>query len=210
MIGLNRRLLRAAIILVCLRITLYLVQSPKPQRIWKSTLPKLDYDEVPPSESIFFVETNDEVSEIRGRTLCALESAARLNPDKQVFFLATHMSNIATVPNYISQYRNVHIRSFDISELAADTELQELWESGQVQASEHFLSHCSDLLRFLLLTRFGGMYMDQDVLSVKPLPKDIPNFLVSEGNNHFLTSAVLRLEQNHPILDIVRSRLVKL
>ena len=50
--------------------------------------------------------------------------------------------------------------------------------------------------------------MDQDVLSVKPVPRDKPNFLVSEGNNHFLTSAVLRLEKEHPILGIILPRLV--
>ena len=50
--------------------------------------------------------------------------------------------------------------------------------------------------------------MDQDVINVKPVPRDKPNFLVSEGNNHFLTSAVLKLEKQHPILDIILPRLV--
>ena len=58
--------------------------------------------------------------------------------------------------------------------------------------------------------RFGGMYADQDVLFVKELPKEHPNFFISEGNNNFLTSAVMKLEKAHPIMEVILKRLVSL
>ncbi len=57
--------------------------------------------------------------------------------------------------------------------------------------------------------KFGGVYNDQDVLHVKPLPEDVANFVISEGNNRFLTSAVLRMERGHRLLDIITKRLVQ-
>ena len=38
---------------------------------------KLDLAEMPTDESIFFFETNDEITELKARTLCSVESAAR-------------------------------------------------------------------------------------------------------------------------------------
>jgi len=36
----------------------------------------------------------------------------------------------------------------------------------------------SDLLRVLLLEKYGGAYLDYDTISMLPIPIDIPNFAV--------------------------------
>ena len=48
---------------------------------------------------------------------------------------------------------------------------------------KYYISHLSDVLRFLLLHQFGGTYLDLDALIVNPLP-DIPNFIGRESVDH--------------------------
>ena len=45
-------------------------------------------------DSIFFIESNDKLTEFRPRLLCAFESAAMQNPDKMVYHLPILYSQI--------------------------------------------------------------------------------------------------------------------
>ena len=50
--------------------------------------------EIPPNDSIFFIESNPEVTSLNSFSQCALESAAIKNPGKKVFLFvdkATHL-----------------------------------------------------------------------------------------------------------------------
>ncbi len=70
---------------------------------WSSEIPLLGESEIPINDSIFYVETNADISELPARTLCALESAAGANPDKLVFMLIPAKSQIVTWPNYFKR-----------------------------------------------------------------------------------------------------------
>ena len=50
--------------------------------------------------------------------------------------------------------------------------LASLWASGLVEASLWPVSHTSDLVRYALLAQFGGVWLDTDVISIKPLPDE--------------------------------------
>ncbi len=49
-------------------------------------------------------------------------------------------------------------------------------------ADRYLVSHASDVLRFLLLWRYGGTYLDMDQIFVKALPTTVRNFVGKEGD----------------------------
>ena len=65
-------------------------------------------------ESIFFIETNEDLVDLRPRSLCALESAAKNNPNRTVFFLMSSKSQFVEYPEYTRKYANVKFRLLDI------------------------------------------------------------------------------------------------
>ena len=89
--------------------------------------------------------------------------------------------------------------------------MERLWKSGRLTKSKFYLSHCSDMLRFLLVHKYGGIYFDQDVLSLKTIPEELDkaNFLVEERKD-ILASAVFKMDQGHPVMDTVLRLMVRL
>ena len=66
------------------------------------------------NESIFFVETNEEMFDLRPRSLCSLESAAKNNPNRDVYFLMSSKALFTKFPQYMNKYTNVKFRFLNI------------------------------------------------------------------------------------------------
>ena len=62
------------------------------------------------------------------------------------------------------------------------TPLERLWTEDKIQSSKYVVSHLSDILRYSLLWRFGGTYVDTDVIFIKSLPqtRQVPNLIGKE------------------------------
>ena len=90
----------------------------------------------------------------------------------QVFVLISIDSNLATVPEYISYYKNIIFAKVNFSQLVKNTSLSKLWESGAITRSGYYHTNISDVLRILLLLKFGGVYLDSDVISIHQIPRD--------------------------------------
>ena len=89
-------------------------------------------------------------------------------------------------------YNNLFATYVHVPSLIQDSPLEHLWKKNDIQNSKYYISHLSDVLRFLLLHQFGGTYLDLDALIVNPLP-DIPNFIGRESVDHeFLAAGVLK------------------
>ena len=81
-------------------------------------------------------------------------------------------STLATIPEYISTcHKNIIIVKVNFSRLIADTWITKLWESGVITGTRFYLNDISNVLRIVLLLKFGGVYLDSDVISVKPVPQ---------------------------------------
>lgn len=123
--------------------------------------------------SIFFFETscNHEYGiTLNLRQGCAIESAAKLNPNLKIFvlFLASNfVSNKSDVINKLHTYSNVNLRHINFVKFAVETPLQEFVKSNTIFRSYFPVSHASDLLRFLTLWKFGGTYLDLDIVLMK-------------------------------------------
>ena len=83
----------------------------------------------------------------------------------------------------IENYPNIHIKYININTFLEETVLHRLWQEDKVQTSDFVISHLSDVLRYALIFKFGGTYVDTDVIFLKPLPKEesLPNFIGKEN-----------------------------
>lgn len=133
--------------------------------------------------AIFFHETSCLSSRVGAVTLtprqaCAVESAARANPGVPVFLLMT--APVAPAPadanstvrwsaaaRQLSHYPNVKVRHLRLDDYVRETPLEQWYRGGALRASRWPRSHASDVLRFLTLWKFGGTYLDLDVVVTK-------------------------------------------
>uniref|UniRef100_UPI00398F6530 lactosylceramide 4-alpha-galactosyltransferase-like isoform X1 n=2 Tax=Pristiophorus japonicus TaxID=55135 RepID=UPI00398F6530 len=178
---------------------------------WWRTYPRNDLGYVHPADSfksphpvtvpgIMFVQTSDELEPSQLAT-CAIESAARANPDKLVYYFmkglsgnvsAYHQAQYRSIP-LLSSIKNVVILPLDLVELFSNTRLAEWY--GKVDSSEKYWVHVlSDACRIALLWKYGGIYLDTDVISLKPL--DFKNFICAQSKN-YANGAALGFSRNH-------------
>lgn len=68
-------------------------------------------------------------------------------------------------------------------------------QKDELFESEYFVSHASDYLRFLTLYKFGGIYMDLDVVVQKSFEKVELNFAGAESI-HDVGSGIISFSQN--------------
>lgn len=62
-----------------------------------------------------------------------------------------------------------------------------------LEKSKYFTSHLSDVLRFLTLWKFGGIYLDMDMIVLKSLENFDANFACAESEV-FVNAALLSLK----------------
>jgi lactosylceramide 4-alpha-galactosyltransferase len=129
-------------------------------------------------KNIIFIETRctimpNEIQEsgllLTKRQACAIESAAKMNPDASVHLLYSCSVNggITASRRYVKvlfRYPNVKIWQLDIPQFLAGTVLQEWDFKGHLEESKWPVEHSSDVLRYVSLFKYGGTYLDLDVI----------------------------------------------
>ena len=86
--------------------------------------------------------------------------------------MISHESILSTVPQYFERYKNVIFAKVDLAGLVARTHVAKMWARGHVSGRGFSLNNMSNVLRIVLLLKFGGTYFDSDVISVRQLPQD--------------------------------------
>jgi len=155
------------------------------------------------NDAIFFIETTNSTDhQLTARQACAIESAAFMNPDKEVIVLFLTVSNYIRLRHWphfkqLIKYKNIHLRYFNINDLTRDTPLEEWMEIGYVSNSAYQTSHLSDILRYAVLYKYSGLYLDLDVITIEPIDNiKHKNFACLEENRKRFQSvngAVLRV-----------------
>lgn len=137
-----------------------------------NSLPELNPKEVT-RNSIFFFETSCNHKNginLNLRQACAIESAANLNPSLKIFVLFVApilIFNESDVINKLNTYSNINLRHINFVKYSYNTPVQDFVTSNTIFTSHWPVSHSSDLLRFLTLWKFGGTYLDLDVVLMK-------------------------------------------
>lgn len=169
------------------------------------SLPDILDDDPPKGKSIFFHETsctskeNDRIT-ITARQACAVESAARLNPNFRIYLLFTSPGAIKSentrndrILKQLMMYNNVRMKHLNFQRYLNGSPIEELYDSLKIEASFYAKSHASDVLRYLTLWRYGGIYLDLDVVLIKTLEKLKPNFAGRESD-HAVAAGVLSFD----------------
>lgn len=140
-------------------------------------------------KNMFFHETScsaNGVIKLNARQACAIESAARMNPNWNAFVLfaaPVGFRNKTALPllDALLAYPNVHLRFVNLTTYAHDTPLRDWMQSGEIFRSKYMNSHLSDIMRYLTLYKYGGTYLDLDVVVLKSFDKLEPNYAGAES-----------------------------
>nr|XP_040232957.2 lactosylceramide 4-alpha-galactosyltransferase-like [Anopheles coluzzii] len=152
--------------------------------------------------NIFFHETSclkkDGIVRLNARQACAIESAARANPEWNVYVLfaaPVGFRNRTTQPilDALLEYPNVHLRYVNLTTYANDTPLKEWMARGEILRSQYMNSHLSDVMRYLTLYKYGGTYLDLDVIVRQSFEKMKPNYAGAESPQ-YIAAGVINFE----------------
>lgn len=138
---------------------------------------------------VIFLETTDRM-EPPSLVLCAIESAARVYPDRPVVFFMKGLTDINSEEDEkrakerfpsLSSFENVYIFPLRMEELFKDTPLSEWYKKGNERWEPYWIHNLSDACRMAMIWRYGGIYFDADVISIRPIPEI--NFLTAQSTD---------------------------
>ncbi|XP_078059128.1 alpha-1,4-N-acetylglucosaminyltransferase-like [Mustelus asterias] len=159
---------------------------------------------------IIFVETTDKVEPTQ-LVVCSVESAARLNPDKHVYYFMKGFSGKLSqypLPNYtgiplLSATSNVVLLPLHLTGLFENTPLYEWHQKVNPDLETYWIHVLADGCRLALLWKYGGTYLDTDVISMKPLP--FGNFTVLQKDSYFSNGVLgFHLKYHQFLLDSMK------
>ncbi|KAM9601433.1 alpha-1,4-N-acetylglucosaminyltransferase [Trichechus inunguis] len=154
--------------------------------------------------SIVFLETS-EIMEPPPLVSCAVESAARIYPKQPVVFFMKALNNSTQLPpntsyrafSLLSAIDNVFLFPLDMKRLFEDTPLFSWYTQINTSTERNWLYVSSDASRLAIIWKYGGIYMDTDVVSIRPIPEE--NFLAAQGSQDS-SNGVFGFLPRHPFL----------
>ncbi|XP_063697453.1 lactosylceramide 4-alpha-galactosyltransferase-like [Culicoides brevitarsis] len=182
-------------------------EPPKQQTL--DLIPILDIDEgvVKPSvnnsdRQIFFIETTcaevcDCGTVFDNRRICGFESTVRLHPDSQIFILIVNSDYFEPAYDFeptkkLMEFKNIHFRSINLEKFSKGTPLEQFFATKRYTKSRFMKTHLSDILRYLVLWKYGGTYLDSDMICLKNLDDLGSNWASDEGDKS-VQSAMMNL-----------------
>lgn len=145
----------------------------------EENLPLANHHEFSSLKQIFFHETSCKGG-LDSRQACAIESAAQVNRDWDinVFFVGppSGMFLNSTLYKVLSQKNNIHFYRAIIATFNEKTPMRRL------MPTEYSFSNLADMLKYLTLYKYGGVYLDLDVLSVRSLDAFPPNWVAKQSS----------------------------
>ncbi|XP_003822530.1 alpha-1,4-N-acetylglucosaminyltransferase [Pan paniscus] len=153
---------------------------------------------------IVFLETSDRM-EPPHLVSCSVESAAKIYPEWPVVFFmkgltdSTPMPSNSTYPafSFLSAIDNVFLFPLDMKRLLEDTPLFSWYNQINASAERNWLHISSDASRLAIIWKYGGIYMDTDVISIRPIPEE--NFLAAQASR-YSSNGIFGFLPHHPFL----------
>jgi hypothetical protein len=155
-----------------------------------------------PDNAIHFLLTNKAaIGSPKARDLCAVEAAARVHPDKVVVMsvAADLLDNNMLIRGLSNAYANVAFIKLDVKKLLDDTVLRDWYKNSGVQGSKYFYVHDSDLARMAILQKYGGYYLDNDVLTIQRFA-NLHNSIALDHVDMFVNNNFLAFDKGHPFI----------
>jgi len=159
----------------------------------------LDIDSEIGELNAFFIESAGHDS-LNYRQSCAVESLALMNSKLTVHLLMTSEINMTspTIKLLVDNYPNIRISQIRLGDYIYGTPLEHWYFCTTWNYGSSAVSHLSDGLRFLTLSKYGGYYFDLDVIQMNPVT-EFKNFVVAEDGRK-VGSSVIHADFQHPII----------
>lgn len=95
----------------------------------------------------------------------------------------------------LQTYPNIFMRNVNLWSYAEKTPVHKWLNDGQLFLSKYLNSHTSDFLRYLSLYKWGGTYLDLDVVVQKPFDTVEPNYAGAESDK-FVAAGVINFHHD--------------
>ena len=125
-------------------------------------------------ESIFLFGTycfDKSGIDLNARQACAVESAAKMNPNMTVYLLflsPLKLSNEAKhFYNILTKYKDVKIKRLINKDYFKNTPLENWFSIEKLRVTRWPSTIMSDILWFITMRKYGGIYLDLDVVVIK-------------------------------------------
>ncbi|XP_075793407.1 alpha-1,4-N-acetylglucosaminyltransferase-like [Pelodiscus sinensis] len=164
----------------------------------------VEEDDVSQNSGIIFVETTDDLR-IPPLASCSVESAARAYPDRPVRFFIKGIKNntwrdlnsTSAAFALLSAMENVFLLPLPMETVFQDTPLLPWYHKVNPARERYWLHVSADASRLALVWKYGGIYMDTDVISIRPI--SLENFVAAEGSQ-VSGNAVFGFSHHHGFL----------
>lgn len=137
------------------------------------------------------------------RQACSYESAAVNNPHRNIFIvhlspfgIEKDISEHSDTIQALLEYPNIHFRNVKLNDLYKDTILEN-WKQQNLVYKTKYIEQSSDLARILLLHKYGGTYVDSDVIITKNLSELHSDWIAFEYAMS-INNAVMDFSYNGP------------
>jgi hypothetical protein len=146
------------------------------------TINRTESEPIPGGKHIIFIETGCLLDEpqnsnykglvLHKRQVCAIESAAKMNPEYKVHLLYScpihdRLEDSSEYVQTMFTYPNVNLWKLETKRHFSKTPLEK-WNFKAAMTSSHWpKEHASDVLRFLTLWKYGGTYLDMDIVILR-------------------------------------------
>ncbi|XP_013776133.1 lactosylceramide 4-alpha-galactosyltransferase-like [Limulus polyphemus] len=161
-------------------------------------------------ENMFFFETSGRCH-LTTREACSIESAAKHHPTNRIQFLYA-CKNVSQLKDdkpfqIVSQIENVEFKSLNFKFVLSGTPLANWYESGILNITIKKNNVLSDGLKFVLLKKYGGVAIDSDCITRKPLP-NLPAYAGFQTLS-VVNNAIIKAQKDSPFLIECMERFVK-
>ena len=131
------------------------------------------------------------------RALCSVESLSSQMPHWCVRFLINNWeglhgnnTNKSLAIDLMTISENIRISRLDVNSLLSDTPLRDVLES--VKKSDNYVPHLSDLLRLAVMYKYGGIYVDLDMIAIRPLETWKEKYFTRQFREGFIGSTIIK------------------
>ena len=140
----------------------------------------------------------------------SVESVFRQHPTARLIVHSNTLSqsifNVLTEAGY-----NVEVGRYDLKGLLTGSPAESfIPRLAKARKGQYWVYNEANLLRLLLLYLDGGMYMDTDIILVRPLDALVSNAIgYQDSSNRALNNAILWFDKGHPFLALCLQEFVK-
>lgn len=173
----------ASMILILLLLKIHFAPRPPVVSCHQVTnnysLPFLKVNDTLPTRSIFFIDSC--AYNFTSRQSCAIESAAKSNPNWQINYISSGMSlKTMEKQTQFRKYKNIKFWNVPIEEISKGTLLERLIVSD-IFKNCWIAQRTVDVLKYLILAKWSGIYIDLDMIVVRPLGSLARNWVTREN-----------------------------